>query len=268
MLCFFQGIVACQEDEVELYSGNPAISVAVVLDNGQTDVTRNIEFGFMEENEVTVDFLAKLEGIPVNYNREIKFTLDGDAIQGTDYELPDKVILPAGAHEVRIPCHIMRNLSLMDQNRTITLNIEQNDLFIKGFQSTSEIVIGDGMPGEWIGGDYWYILGHCSRLKYRFMYDLLGYYDLNEFSYAELTMIASYLQKKVNEYNMDPGSFGEKYGPAPMTDELGWMVYFGYEDPEGPTGPTNPEWPTDPEGPVEPSEPMEPSEPNLNHVSE
>ena len=275
ILWLLLGVTACQEDEIDLYSGDPAISMAVILENGRTDTTRSINFGFMTEKEITVDFLAKLEGLPVGYERNIKFVLGGDAIRGTDYEFPDKVILPDGAHEVRIPCRIKCDGSLMDQNRTIVLAVIPDETFVKGFQSSARVVIGDGMPGEWVGGDYWYILGHCSRLKYRFLYDMLGYYDLGAFSYSELMVMATYLQQKVTEYNMNPEQFGNKYGPVPMTDELGWTVFYGYEDPNTP--PVNPDDPFDPIDPMDPINPIDPigpidpvspAEPGSGEISE
>lgn len=235
IICMLFSLAGCQEDEVDVYSGNPAISLAVINEHGRHDTVRNISYGFLEvKNDTNVDFLIKLEGLPVGYERKIKVVLSGDAIPGTDYELSTDVILPANAHEVRIPCLIKCDASLMNQTRTIILTAEPNEIFIKGFQLSSRIIISDGMPNQWIGGEYWHILGHCSRLKYRFMYDLLGYYDLSKFEYSELMMMATYLNKKVEEYNMNPDQFENKYGPVPMTDELGLVVQFTYEDPNWP----------------------------------
>ena len=104
---------------------------------------------------------------------------------------------------------------------------------------------------------------------------MLGYYDLGAFSYSELMVMATYLQQKVTEYNMNPEQFGNKYGPVPMTDELGWTVFYGYEDPNTP--PVNPDDPFDPIDPMDPINPIDPigpidpvspAEPGSGEISE
>lgn len=220
-------LAACKEDEIDVFSGEPAVNIAVMLDNGKMDTTRNVGFGFMEEKEITVDFVAKLEGLPVDYDRKLTLTLDGDAIRGTDYELDTEVVLPAKAHEVRIPCHLRFDPSLQYKSRRIVLSTIPDETFVKGFQLSAQIVISD-LPNEWVGYDATYLFGICSQAKYRFFYDLMGEYDLAKYDYGSLVIIADYLNQKVLEYNMNPDGWDNKYGAVPMTDENGKEILFMY----------------------------------------
>lgn len=234
ILLILIAFAACKEDEIDLFSGQPAINMAVITEKGYMDTTRHVSFGFMGEKTLTVEFVAKLEGVPVDYDRTITFRTGGDAIYGTDYTMDTLVALPAGAHEIRIPCHITSNASLVNNNRTIIIESIPDGTFIKGFQQTAQIVISDGMPNQWIGnGSAWSYLGVCSRAKYRFFYDMLGFYDLSNYrDDTTIREIASYMRQKLNAYNTDPEAFDNKYGETPMRDENGRLIVFDFEMPE------------------------------------
>lgn len=227
LLGYFSALMltACQEDEIDIFSGKPAINIAVFDRSGNTDTLRRIDFGFMEEDTLTVDFIARLQGIPANVDRKIKIELSGDAVKGTDYELNTEVILPAGAYEVRIPCLLRRDPSLLDATRTLTLTTLPDEVFAEGFTLSAHIRISDGMPREWLNNDMaQYYLGKCSALKYRFFYDMLGFYDLAPY-WNELTTFATFLNNKVADYNDHPDKYGNKYGDVPMSDENGRVKY-------------------------------------------
>lgn len=229
-LIFMLLLGACKEDEIELFIGEPAINIGVVSADGKrVEEKRNINFVFMEEDEITLNLKVMLEGTPENRERRVQLEIGGDAVKGSDYEMSDEVILKAGAHEVIVPCRLKRTESLMDVSRNITFKFIPSGEFINGHALTAEIVISDGMPDNWVNGEYAvYTLGECSKVKYRVMYDLLGIYDLDGYTDGEFRIMADYLNDKVADYNLNPEKYDNKYGVVPMVDENGKEVTFTF----------------------------------------
>lgn len=229
-LIFMLLIGACKEDEIELFIGEPAINIGVLSADGKHDEEkRNVNFVFMKENDITINFMVMLEGMPEARDRKVKIEIGGNAINGQDFEITDEIILKAGEHKVLVPCHLKRTESLMDNSRNVTFKFLPDEEFISGHKLSAEIVISDGMPDNWVNGDYAvYTLGECSKMKYRFLYDLLNIYDLDGYTDGELRIMANYLNAKVLEYNVNPDKFDNKYGPVPMVDENGKEVIFAF----------------------------------------
>ncbi len=218
------GIVSsCKEDEIELFNGKSALFVGVKMDERSTpendmDSVRSVAFGFSDLQETTINFMVRLQGIPAKEDRKVKIKILGDATKGTDYELNENVVLPAGAHYVLIPCRIIRNPTFMDTQKRIMLSLVADDLFEVPDTSKARINVSDGIPTEWVNNSFAaYVLGTCSKIKYQFFYDMMGYYDLAEVPYGDLNNIGKYLNKKVDDYNLNPDKYEHKYGDVPLS---------------------------------------------------
>lgn len=216
-------LTSCSEDRIENFHGKPAIFMGVVMENPNRPIEENIDtlrkvsLGFTDFEEVTVNFIARLQGLPVDYDRAIKVALGGDALKGSDYELDENVLLGAGEHYALVPCRIIRNESMVDVEKTITLTIVGDEMFEEGDITIAYIVVEDGIPSDWVNG--WgaeQFFGPCSREKYIFFYDFMGYYDLAEVQYGDYQNIANYLNRKIDDYDMNPEKYDFKYGDPPL----------------------------------------------------
>ncbi|HHV85576.1 MAG TPA: DUF4843 domain-containing protein [Petrimonas sp.] len=223
---------ACSEDQIKIFSGKPAIFMGVVMDRpnrpveSDIDTLRSISFGFTDLAEVTINFIARLQGNPVSHDRIVQVEPGGDAVIGTDYQLDNNVVLKAGEHYVLIPCRILRNPSMEDNRKEITLRIIGDEVFDAGDITTAYITVEDGIPGDWVNG--WgaeYCFGPCTKDKYTFFYDFLGFYDLADTPQGDYASIANYLNSKIADYNMNPEKYNNKYGAPP----LGFRFEYVYE---------------------------------------
>lgn len=221
-------VFSCKEDEIELFNGKSALFVGVKMDErtapeSDMDSVRNVAFGFTDLEETTVNFMVRLQGIPSKDDRKIKIKVGGTAIKGSDYELNEHVVLPAGAHYVLIPCKIIRNPTLIDAQKTIALSLVADEQFEVPDTVKARINISDGIPTEWQGNAMAvYIFGSCTAAKYGFFYDMMGYYDLSDVLYGDLNNIAKYLNKKIEDYNLNPDKYEHKYGDVPLGFQFIW----------------------------------------------
>lgn len=213
---------SCKEDEIDLFSGKSALFIGVKMDERSTpendmDSVRNVSFGFTELEETTVNFMIRLQGIPGKEDRKVKIKVEGTAVKGTDYELNELVVLPAGAHYVLIPCKLIRNPSLIDVEKEIKIGLIADEEFEVPDNIKARLKVSDGIPTEWVNNSFaGYIFGSCTKIKYQLFYDMMGYYDLGEVLYGDLNNIAKYLNKKIEDYNLDPAKYDHKYGAVPL----------------------------------------------------
>jgi hypothetical protein len=216
-------IFSCREDEIDLFHGKAALFIGVKMDRAEApendmDTVRSLSFGFTDRQEATINFMVRLQGIPVKEDRKIKIKVAGTATKGSDYELNENVVLPGGAHYVLIPCRIIRNASLLDTQKNIVLSLVTDELFLVPDTTTARINLSDGIPTDWVNNSMaTYVLGTCRKVKYRFFYDMMGYYDLADILYGDLSNDAKYLNKKIEDYNLNPDKYEHKYGDVPLT---------------------------------------------------
>jgi len=215
-------VFSCKEDEIDLFNGKAALFIGVKMDKASTperdmDSVRNISFGFTDLQETTINFMVRLQGIPGKADRKITIKVAGTATKGSDYELNENVVLPAGAHYVLIPCRIIRNPTLMDTQKKLTLSLVATELFEVPDTTKARINLSDGIPTNWVNNSMaTYILGSCRKVKYQFFYDMMGYYDLADLLYGDLNNTAKYLNKKIEDYNLNPAKYENKYGDTPL----------------------------------------------------
>lgn len=215
-------LLSCKEDEIKLFNGKPALFVGVKMENNNVieedmDSVKNIAFGFSELQEITTNFMIRLQGLPTNNDRPVKIKLGGDATLGKNYIFDSNIVLPSGAHYVLLPCKILRTPDLMDAQKHITLHLVTDDTFDVPVGPGARINITDGIPTEWVNNSMaQYVLGSCRPLKYQFFYDIMGYYDLNDVAYSDLNNTAKYLNRKIEDYNINPDKYDRKYGEPPL----------------------------------------------------
>ncbi|SMC87268.1 DUF4843 domain-containing protein [Pedobacter nyackensis] len=213
---------SCKEDEIDLFTGKSALFIGVKMDERSTpendmDSVRNVSFGFTDLQETTINFMVRLQGIPGKEDRKIKIKVAGSATKGSDYELNENVVLPAGAHYVLVPCKIIRNPTLMDTQKNIALSLVADELFEVPDTTRARINLSDGIPTNWVNNSFAaYVLGRCTKAKYQFFYDMMGYYDLADILYGDLNNISKYLNKKIEDYNLNPAKYEHKYGDVPL----------------------------------------------------
>lgn len=221
---------SCREDEIKLYNSKPALGVRILNADKTTSTEYSVPFGFVLDNEYIVSVKFQLTGEAVNYDRLFKLSFGGNAIPKVDYEMNETQTLPAGEIDILIDCKIIRSANLANEgDKELIINITESDALTSSVYNKVTIKFSSDIPTKWMSNSWAadYIMGDCTKEKYKFLYDMMGFFDLGTKDYGDFTVITVYLNGKIKEYNDDPSVFENKYGPTPMTDANGDLVMFG-----------------------------------------
>lgn len=222
---------SCKEDAIDVFTSKPLVNVSIDKGKKGLDTTSVITFGFDDVSEYSKDTVmlrVYISGVPTSTDRVVALNVTG-ATKDVDYVLPTTATIKASEVEINVPCVILRSNNLVNEGeKRMIVNVVGDNNFNTGINNTIKIIFSDDIPSSWVNGD-WSVdmfLGTCSKAKYKFFYDMLGFYDLKGLGYAQFQPFSAYLNQRVADYNADPGLFNNKYGPVPMVDENGNIVKF------------------------------------------
>ena len=222
------GLVSCSENEREYFdSSYSALNIWLGSANSVSDsVIYNYSYYV---GEGTVPFQVRVTGVPVDYDREFVLeAFDGDIAEAEGSYTLQTYVLPAG--EITASFAITFNSAKLKNPNSfkttdghLRLRVRENNSFSTGVGELSvlNIVLKNDIskPTTWDDGVYYTTyanyFGAYSRAKYQFMIEILGYMDFtivwgaamgydeenNSITSSYATVLAQYLQQKLDEYN-------------------------------------------------------------------
>jgi len=122
--------VSCQERNPSFFDD----ICGVYFNNlsGTMSVTDSLDYTFVYEegNEMEVPVKVQLVGRPSDKDRVLSIAVDSDnAVEGTDYILPETSILPAGKSWTDYVVTLKRTPALKTERKMIRLEIRENEFF-------------------------------------------------------------------------------------------------------------------------------------------
>lgn len=241
------GMTSCSDNEREFYDTN--YSALNIWLGTETSVKDSVIYNYSYHiGEGTVPFQVRISGLPADHDR--KFVLeafDGDVKEAEgSFKIDTTYVLPAGA--ITASYNLIFNSKKLKNSESfkttdghLKLRIKETNDFSTGAGELSvlNIVLKNDIskPVTWDSPTAWAAystyFGAYSRAKYQFMIETLGYMDFtiswgssmkydeetNSISYQYATVLAQYLQQKLDEYNAD-------HPDKPIVDESGTLVSF------------------------------------------
>lgn len=221
------GMTSCSENEREFFDTD--YSALNIWLGTETSVKDSMIYNYSYHvGEGTVSFQVRVSGLAADHDREFQLeAFEGDLADAQGSYTLDSYVLPAG--ETTASFNITfnsANLKNPDAFKTVDghlkLRVKENSNFVTGAgeRSVLNIVLKNDVskPTTWDGtswSNYQTYFGAYSRAKYQFMIETLGYMDFtiawgsfmgydedsNSISYQYATVLAQYLQQKLDEYN-------------------------------------------------------------------
>ena len=142
MILMLIAVLSCQErhpaffEEIDgVYFNNLSSTMSV---------TDSMDFTFVYEagDVLEVPVKVQLVGRPAEEDRPLDIVVSSEnAVEGTDFTLPERAFLPAGKSRTDYVVKLMRTPALKQQRKMITLEIRANDHF--SLPVTEMIQVGD-----------------------------------------------------------------------------------------------------------------------------
>ena len=205
--------VACQEDEIEKYSGPDAVNLLI---SGRDSA----EFSFltvdpkMEEYVFNVD--VNIQTVIADYDRTVIIGVGErtTGVLGTNFEVADQVVIPAGETSVVLPVKVFKQ-GLVDIEGGLVADIvvKTSDDFIGGVHDKVKLAFSGDFPKDWYSskGDIYafsLLMGKCTKAKYQFVFEHIGTIDLVAYSgwdYNPITALRDELNAKLDRIAADNG---------------------------------------------------------------
>jgi hypothetical protein len=177
---------------------------------------------FIFDNSVirdTVHVKVRTMGIPADYDRPVKVIQtnsgkSGAAVAGTHFiafdnaEIRDSFRIPAGAAYVDIPVIVLRDQSLLSEEKRLELSVAENDYFRMGIDKwrTFVVKISDFVTKPKLWDAYWktYLGASWGVVKMRFLIQATGYteWETRLSDYAYLTWLSATAKQALLDYNL------------------------------------------------------------------
>lgn len=232
-LCALFTMFSCSEDEIELFNATPSINMAIVDSKILTiasDTLVTIDYGFLDTRIVdsTRTLRCKLQGLPVNYARTVKLLYSGTAVVESDYVAASEVVIEAGKIDADIPIKVFRKNLAKDGAKRLTIEMIPSAEIVKGVITRVHLDFADEVPSKWVNEMFGMMatnnLGPCTKTKYRFFYDIMGFYDFKLVTMGDYTVLKNVMNQKLADYNANPAKYDNKFGPSPMMNDDGVTV--------------------------------------------
>ena len=237
-------LFSCTEQTPELFQD---ISGVYFNNRSNTNILQDsteVTFVYQKGDEMEVPVTIQLLGSPAEQDREIALTVTTDDAQlGTDYELPEKAVMPQGETTVDYVVKLKRTTAIKTQKKRLTLTLQANDNFTlpvtketisNGDEVTTlayTIIFSDQFttaPKAWEKG----LLGAFTQQKFELACKVLDLdpADFNDSSKMTLAMQAyvsaemqAYVQEQENlknqGLNYDKDAFDADGNPLKFADE-------------------------------------------------
>lgn len=197
-------ISSCEKQKALIFDEKPSFSF--------TDSIISVGMGFISENEILQNIGIKLTGNLPKEDIKLKLLPSGDAIKDVDFVVPKTVVFPKGKDKGNFDIKILKSKDLesFKEGKTLCLEFVEENFFVPAFIKMIKIKIYGGIPNEWIGqtkGNAWnftYTIGKCSKAKYIYFYQKLGFADFTKLPeygtwnlYSKLRVYKSYLNQQI-----------------------------------------------------------------------
>lgn len=240
-------VCSCQQEEVDTYDvTRTGLNVWVGTAQGMIydAVSYNYSYAY-EEGSVT--FYARINGVPVNYDRTFTLEAYGDWADVVTPTIREEVYtLPAGAvfgtYAVHFNSQLLPSSELFtEEDGEIHFRVKPGDTFQMGAENMQSFTVTlrnrIAKPDNWDAANYPLValskyFGTYSRVKYQFIIEVTGLVDFtisyfastaineerNLISPAYAVYLLQLVQEKLDEYNATHDT--------PLTDENGEPVTF------------------------------------------
>lgn len=208
----------CSEHDIMIYEDNtPAVYFEMLAADGKS-LRDSLVFSFPVTEEPThrLDLRVRLLGFAADRDRSINVGIDAGgttAVEGTHYELPATVTLPAGAYETTVPVTIRRE-GLLDREVRLVVALQPNADFALGFTRGHEAILRWGdkyiKPDNWDSSVYRTCWGDFSEKKYGIILSVCGIEELPPPS--DISTLG-YYNRKVREYLSENPQYEEDGTP-------------------------------------------------------
>ena len=213
-LGFVVNFVACQEDEIDFYTGPVAINMAInegdgTFVQGESDQEKVFKIKLSVQGDISKDRVLQLA-----------FGEQHTAVAGTNFDLPMSVNIEAGRQDTIIECKVYRT-GLTKEPLFFDLVVDPTGDFVGGVDDELVVKLMIGFPTQWQDPTGWaaeYYLGECTQAKYQFVFEQLGTLDLTEYQGSwgsGYIALADKLNKILQEQN------------PPLLDDDGSVMKFG-----------------------------------------
>lgn len=136
----FLGFTACNQEEIETYSStdniyfSPSVFITTYVGTTPTPIdSTGFGFGFeaVSVKEKVYKLLIRVQGKVSNVDRKVKLTVDplSTAVEGTNFTLPENMVMHAGKEVDTIAIKIKRTPDLKNKALTLVVNLEDNEFF-------------------------------------------------------------------------------------------------------------------------------------------
>ncbi|MDR2130230.1 MAG: DUF4843 domain-containing protein [Odoribacteraceae bacterium] len=122
----------CTEENLKYYDGTTSIYFQV-LENNTRRILDTVEFGFGPTSYVEYDFPIQVTatGDVMDIDRVFKVKVEDtdDAVRGSDFDMADEFIFPAGQSRAYVLIKLYRGPEDDDTTRFVTLRLQPNEYF-------------------------------------------------------------------------------------------------------------------------------------------
>lgn len=177
--------------------------------SGTMAVTDSVDLTFVYQSGDEMDVPVKLQlvGRPADHDREVAVTISSDdAVEGTDYRLNGKAVIPSGASAADYVVTLLRTPALKNGKKMIEMTISANEHF--DLPVTEHVQLGDTVstlnfriyfcdmftkaPAAWDDN----LVGDFSQQKFELICDVLGidpadFNDQSKMTLAKLLYISA-----------------------------------------------------------------------------
>lgn len=123
-------VVSCQERNPSFFDDIDGVYFNNLT--GTMSVTDSLDYTFVYEtgDEIEVPVKVQLVGRPSDKDRALDIVADSDdAVEGTDYILPETAFLPAGESQTDYVVKLRRTPALKSERKMISLELRENEFF-------------------------------------------------------------------------------------------------------------------------------------------
>ena len=181
-------LIACEKDEIDLYSGENYIYFERESEN-------ILEYSFSFHPGVDVDtipLVVKLIGNIADYDRKIELQIvdTGTTATDSDYSLPAEIVFRAGSNKDSIPLVLYNSEKLKETKLKLSFAINDAEELLCGPMDNkyAEIIFSDmiSRPEWWDEVVVNSFLGTYSDTKYRLFIEATGIADMTNLSESEM----------------------------------------------------------------------------------
>ena len=232
--------VSCQERNPSFFDDIDGVYFNNLT--GTMSVTDSLDYTFVYEtgDEIEVPVKVQLVGRPSDKDRTLDIVADSDnAVEGTDYILPETAFLPAGESQTDYVVKLRRTPALKSERKMISLELRANEFF--SLPVTEMIQTGDTVstlicriyfsdmftkaPVAWDSN----LLGVFSQEKFNLACRVLAidpddFNDVAVITLAKQLFISNEMTYYVNE-QIRKKAAGEEYDEEAFSDDGSPLIF-------------------------------------------